>query len=92
VEGEYFIAVHNDEFLFRADNVVVNSKFINIENKRINGNINWSNNDSKVDTTSIPRKKHKILHVATISDDKLILHLIGGDEVFPFPNTIKVGS
>ena len=88
VENKYYVSVHNEEFWFRADNVMTNSKFMNMGNVKVDKNIKWSNNDSEVDAISIPRKKYKLFHIATVSDDKLIVHLIGGDEIFPFPNTI----
>ena len=88
VENKYYISVHNEEFWFRANNVMVNSKFINLENVKINGSIKWDGNNPKTDTVSIKPKKYKTFHIATLSDDKLIIHFINGDEIFPFPNTI----
>ena len=88
VENRYYVSVHNEEFLFHIDNVTVNSEFKNMENVKVDKKVKWRNNDLEVDAVSIPRKKYKMFHIATVSEGKLIVHLIGSDEIFPFPNTI----
>jgi hypothetical protein len=88
VENKYYISVHNEEFLYRLDSITVNSKFKNMEGENVDKNAKWFGDNSNSVAASITRKKSKLLHIATVSDGKLIIHLIGGDEVFPFPNTI----
>jgi hypothetical protein len=89
VKDEYFVAIRNDEFWLRANGVIVNSKVITPDNRKINKNMKWLESDSKNDATSISRKKHKSLHIATISNDELMVHFINGDEIFPFPNKVN---
>jgi hypothetical protein len=89
LKGEVFVAIRNDEFFYLAEDVVVNSKFYNHDNKKVDKNIKWFDKNARNDKTSIKPKKHSILHLATISEDKLIIHFYNGDEVFPFPNTVN---
>jgi len=39
LKNEYFVAIRNDEFWFRADGVVVNLKVIAPDNRKINKNV-----------------------------------------------------
>ena len=84
---EILIAVRNEEFWLQADEIAVNSKFIDSRNWKIDNDIRWAESVSQNNTISIPRKRHKSLHFATIDIDKLIIHFVDGDEAFPFPNT-----
>jgi len=70
LKNEYFVAIRNDEFWFRADGVVVNLKVIAPDNRKINKNVKW------VESDSIALKKYKSLHFATINNDKLNAHFI----------------
>ncbi len=88
MKDECFIAIRNDEFLYQVDNVIVNSKFYNHKNIKVNKNLKWLHNEA-TETTSIQSKKHKSLHFATLSENELVIHFFGGDEVFPFPNEIN---
>jgi len=85
VENEILIAIRNDEFFLRSDDVVVNSKFYAPDNRKINKNIKWFRGDSE--KTFIDPKKYKSLHLATITDNKLIVHFSDSDEEFSFPNS-----
>lgn len=88
MKDDYFIAINNNEFFYRVDNVTVNSKFYNHKNSKVNKNLKWLHNEVN-ETTSIQGGKHKSLHFATIHENELIVHFFGGDEVFPFPNEIN---
>lgn len=76
LKNEYFVAIRNDEFWFRADGVVVNLKVIAPDNRKINKNVKWVESDSREDAASIAGKKYKSLHFATINNDKLNAHFI----------------
>ena len=84
VGDEHVVAINNREFFLRADNVVVNSRFI-FYDKKYEGNINWKENNSKDNKVSINARKYKILHAATTNNDNFVIHMTRGDETFPIP-------
>lgn len=80
VENECIVAICNDELFFRADDVSVRSRFIFFD-RLYDGNIKLPNNAKN----SIGPKKKILIHYASISDKKFIIH-INDDEVFPIPD------
>ena len=84
MDNEYFVAIVNNEIFFQADNVIASARF-----DWIGSQIRWNKDESKDNTISIPRKKYKVLHYATIIENKIVVHVVDGDKAYPFPNSVN---
>lgn len=83
---EIFISVHNEEFWLNCKNAFAETRFIYADAMDPTvGCVKWYEGSDDKGEVSIPRKKHKLLHFATvdIGNDEFCLHKIDGDESFP---------
>ncbi len=80
-----YIIVHNDERWLDSKAVNANMSNSIYRDRQITGRIKWDKAPDESGEISIPRKSHKLLHLATVNakDNSFTLHKVNGDETFP---------
>jgi hypothetical protein len=89
-ENEYFLAVRNDEYWLRANEVAARSVFrLYLNEPKIEAHIKWYKDGSKDAAIPIARKNSALLHIATKASDRYVIHFTDRDFMFPIPNDVK---